>query len=74
LPDFGTGTETATPAIDTTNETQGTPGENNIDGMQSIPAVANNSGKTIAEQLVASGRVAVGRAIRKACLPEAPIW
>src|SRR5579863_10564779 len=35
-PIFGTGTDAATPAIDTTNETSGPPGVNNVDGMQSI--------------------------------------
>jgi hypothetical protein len=50
-PISGTGTDAATPAIDTTNETQGTPGMNNIDGLKSIPAADNISGKTIADQL-----------------------
>ena len=53
----GTGTDAETPAIDLTNETQGAPGENNIDGIRSIPAATNISGKTIADQLVAKGRV-----------------
>jgi hypothetical protein len=51
-PISGTGTDAATPAIDTTNEVQGTPGENNIDGIQAIPAAANTIGKTIGDQLV----------------------
>jgi hypothetical protein len=55
-PIAGTGTDAATPAIDTTNETQGTPGENNIDGVRQIPAATNISGKSIADQLAASGR------------------
>lgn len=55
-PIAGTGTDAATPAIDTTNETSGPPGENNIDGVQSIPAAANTVGKTIADQLAESGR------------------
>jgi phosphatidylinositol-3-phosphatase len=54
-PIFGVGTDAATPAIDTTNETTGPPGENNIDGTQSIPAVMNTSGKTIADQLAEMG-------------------
>jgi hypothetical protein len=54
-PITGTGTDAATPAVDTTNETQGTPGDNNIDGVQSIPAASNIVGKTIADQLVAHG-------------------
>jgi phospholipase C len=55
-PIYGTGTDAATPAIDTTNETSGPPGVNNIDGVQSIPAVSNTTGKTIADQLAESGR------------------
>jgi hypothetical protein len=55
-PIFGIGTDAATPAIDTTNETTGTPGINNIDGVQSIPAASNTWGKTIADQLAESGR------------------
>jgi len=47
----GSGMDAATPAIDMTNETQGLPGFNNIDGIQSIPA-AMTIGKTIADQLV----------------------
>ena len=55
-PIAGTGTDAATPAIDTTNETSGPPGENNIDGVLSIPAAANTIGKTIADQLAETGR------------------
>lgn len=55
-PISGVGTDAATPAIDLTNETQGPPGDINIDGMQSIPAAANTLGKTIADQLAAAGR------------------
>jgi len=55
-PISGTGTDAATPAVDTTNETSGPPGLNNIDGTQSIPAAANTAGKTIADQLAAVGR------------------
>ncbi|MCU1270358.1 MAG: Phosphoesterase family protein [Acidobacteriaceae bacterium] len=51
-PIAGTGTDAATPAIDYTNETSGTPGENNIDGTLSIPAANNTLGKTIGDQLV----------------------
>jgi hypothetical protein len=54
-PIAGTGTDAATPAIDTTNETTGPPGVNNIDGIQSIPAATNISGKTIADQLAEVG-------------------
>ncbi len=58
-PIYGTGTDAATPAIDCTNETTCAPGsnagENNIDGVKSIPAATNISGKTIADQLVAAG-------------------
>lgn len=53
----GTGTDAETPAVDLTNETQGAPGENNIDGIRSIAAATGVSGKTIADQLVAKGRV-----------------
>lgn len=55
-PIWGVGTDAATPAVDTTNEVQGTPGENNIDGVQSIPAAPNTVGKTIGDQLAAWGR------------------
>ncbi len=51
----GSGTDAATPAIDFTNEAQGAPGTINIDGVQSIPASTNITGKTIADQLVAAG-------------------
>jgi hypothetical protein len=54
-PIWGTGTDAATPAIDLTNETQGPPGEVNIDGQQSIPADKHITGKTIGDQLVAAG-------------------
>jgi phosphatidylinositol-3-phosphatase len=58
-PIFGTGTDAATPAIDCTNETQCAPGsndgENNIDGVKSIAAATDISGKTIADQLVTAG-------------------
>jgi hypothetical protein len=54
-PITGAGTDAATPAQDFTNETQGPPPENNIDGIQSIPA-AHTIGKTIADQLVETGR------------------
>ncbi|HWJ17269.1 MAG TPA: alkaline phosphatase family protein, partial [Geobacterales bacterium] len=47
--------EAFTPAIDTTNETTGLPGEINIDGKQSIPARKDISGITIADQLVKAG-------------------
>ncbi len=55
-PIAGVGTDAPTVAVDTTNEVQGTPGENNIDGIQSIPAATNIDGKTIADQLAASER------------------
>jgi len=54
-PIAGIGTDAATPAVDTTNETSGPPGVNNIDGTQSIPAAKNISGKTIADQLAETG-------------------
>lgn len=55
-PIAGSGKDAETPAVDTTNETTGTPGENNLDGVKSIPAAENTAGKTIADQLVAAGR------------------
>jgi phosphatidylinositol-3-phosphatase len=57
-PISGVGTDAVTPAIDCTNEVQCAPGsndgENNIDGIISIPADSHISGKTIADQLVAA--------------------
>jgi phosphatidylinositol-3-phosphatase len=54
-PITGTGTDAATPVIDTFNETS--PPQitavTEIDGKMSIPAATNISGKTIADQLVA---------------------
>jgi hypothetical protein len=55
-PIVGIGTDAATPAIDTTNETSGPPGVLNIDGVLSIPAVTNTVGKTIGDQLSDKGR------------------
>ena len=54
-PIAGTGSDAETPAIDTTNETSGPPGLIDIDGTTSIPAAANTTGKTIADQLAAAG-------------------
>ena len=53
-PISGIGTDAATPVLDTTNETQGLPGEINIDGVQSLSASNNIDGMTIVDQLVAS--------------------
>ncbi len=53
-PITGTGTDAATPAIDFTNETQGPPGDINLDGTASIPASNKIVGMTIADQLVAN--------------------
>lgn len=50
-PISGVGVDAATPAIDTVNEAQGTPGSINIDGVQSVPAAQNTLGITIADQL-----------------------
>ncbi len=55
-PIAGWGTDAATPALDSTNETQGNPPEVNIDGIHSFPASSNIAGKTIADQLVAANR------------------
>jgi hypothetical protein len=52
----GVGTDAATPAMDFTNETQGPPGEVNIDGVASFAANPNTVGKSIADQLVDAGR------------------
>ncbi len=49
----GIGIDAETPVFDFTNETQGSPGEVNIDGVQSIPAARNTIGKTIGDQLAA---------------------
>ncbi len=54
-PIAGSGTDAETPAIDTTNETSGPPGLIDIDGTTSIPAAANTTGKSIADQLAAAG-------------------
>src|SRR5262249_51460801 len=54
-PIAGTGTDAATPAVDTTNEVQGAPGENNLDGVKSIPAASGTEGKSIGDQLAAAG-------------------
>lgn len=55
-PIAGTGTDAPTVAVDTTNETSGPPGENNIDGIRSFPAASGTVGKTIGDQLVAKGK------------------
>lgn len=55
-PIAGVGTDAVTPAIDTTNETSGPPGVNNIDGVQSIAAATNVVGITIADQIAAAGK------------------
>ncbi len=52
-PIAGVGIDAETPAFDFTNETQGPPGEVNIDGVQSIAAARNTIGKTIGDQLAA---------------------
>ncbi len=49
-PIAGTGMDAETPAIDTTNETSGPPGEIDINGTLGYPA-AKTVGKTIADQL-----------------------
>jgi phosphatidylinositol-3-phosphatase len=53
-PIAGTGKDAATPAIDTTNETSGPPGNINVDGTVSF-AAASTVGKTIVDQIVAAG-------------------
>ena len=54
-PISGVGRDAETPAVDTTNETTGLPGENNIDGIQHIAGADNTFGKTIGDQLVTWG-------------------
>jgi phosphatidylinositol-3-phosphatase len=54
-PIAGSGTDAATPAFDSTNETQSLPGDVNIDGVQSIEAARNTAGKMIGDQLVEAG-------------------
>src|SRR5260370_35337492 len=53
--DWGVGRDAKTPAVDTTNETTGLPGENDIDGIQYIPGAFNTFGKTIGDHLVTWG-------------------
>jgi len=54
-PISGIGTDAATAALDSTNEPQGSPPINNIDGTQSIDAAQNTVGKSIGDQLVEAG-------------------
>ena len=61
-PIWGTGTDAGTPAIDLTNECPNPatldpcpPGLLDLNGTLSVPAAANISGKTIADQLTESG-------------------
>jgi hypothetical protein len=55
-PIHGVGIDAETPAFDFTNETTGSPGEVNIDGVTVIPAARGTFGKTIADQLAAQHR------------------
>ena len=55
-PTAGTGTDTATPTFDCSNEVSAPPCEINIDGIASIPAASGTVGKTIADQLDARHR------------------
>jgi len=55
-PISGVGIDAETPAFDFINETQGSPGEVNIDGHQSIPAARETFGMTIGDQLAAQRR------------------
>jgi len=54
-PIAGEGTDAAVPAVDTVNEVQGSPGENNIDGIVSIAAANHIVGMSIADQLAEAG-------------------
>ena len=51
-----TGTDAATPVLDTTNETTNPLGDINIDGVHSFAAAENTVGKTIGDQLAAAGK------------------
>jgi hypothetical protein len=57
-PIHGTGTDAATPVIDTSNETSppAVTAVTEIDGKMSIPAATDTSGITIADQLVDAGK------------------
>src|SRR6185312_4585715 len=57
-PIWGTGTDAAAPVLDLTNETAppSITSVTNIDGILSIPAAKNTSGKTIGDQLVEAGK------------------
>lgn len=55
-PIYGSGTDAATPAIDTSNETSGPPGAIDVNGTVGYAANPNTVGKTIADELVAAGR------------------
>jgi hypothetical protein len=54
-PIYGSGTDAATPVIDTSNETSGPPGDIDIDGVLGYEANPNTVAETIADELVASG-------------------
>ncbi len=54
-PISGIGSDAPTPAIDTTNETTGAPGDINIDGHMAINSADNTFGKSIADQLAEAG-------------------
>jgi hypothetical protein len=54
-PIAGTGTDAATPTVDTTNQVQGPPGLININGILSFGAAKNTVGKSIADQLAEAG-------------------
>jgi hypothetical protein len=54
-PIYGSGTDAATPVIDTSNETSGPPGDIDIDGVLGYAANPNTVAETIADELVASG-------------------
>lgn len=55
-PIAGIGTDAATPVIDMTNETQGPPGDVEIDGVHSYAANSDTFGITIADQLVTAAK------------------
>jgi len=61
----GVGADAATPAVDTTNEAQGLPGENDIDGILSVPAASYTVGKPLPTNLL--NTACPTKAIRKVC-------
>ena len=73
-PIWGVGRDAETPAVDTTNETTGVPGENDIDGIQHIPASFQHFRQDDRRPARRPGATAT-RAIRRACRWREPtMW